>query len=184
MVATEDVWLRLSADLRAFFRRRVPDEHEAEDLLQDTFVRLHAGLGDLRDEERLAAWVFRIARRVLADHRRGAATPGTLESEPPADPEPEADNLNREVEGWLRSMVELLPESQREAVLLAEVEGLGQDEVARRLGLSHSGARSRVQRGRARLRAELAACCHLDFDRRGNVVAYRPRRGCRHCTSC
>jgi RNA polymerase sigma-70 factor (ECF subfamily) len=184
MIATEAVWTRMKTSLLAFFRRRVGDEHLAEDLLQETFVRIHDGLDGLQAEERLAPWVFRIARRTLADHARGRRAEPDVDTDEIAQPEPDAENLNREVEGWLAEMAGRLPAEYREAVELAELEGLTQAEVARRLGLSLSGAKSRVQRGRARLRDVLLACCHLDFDRRGNVIGYERRGGCRDCSEC
>jgi RNA polymerase sigma-70 factor (ECF subfamily) len=180
-IATEAVWARMKAGLLAFFRRRVGDEHLAEDLLQETFLRIHDGLAGLEDEERLAPWVFRIARRTLADHARSSRGEPLAETEELAQPEPDAQNLNREVEGWLAEMAAQLPPEYRQAVELAELEGLTQAEVAQHLGLSLSGAKSRVQRGRARLREVLLGCCHLDFDRRGNVIGYE-RRGRCSCT--
>ena len=62
--STEAVWGRLSADLRRFIRRRVGDDHTADDLLQETFLRIHRGLPALGDGDRVAAWVYQIARNV------------------------------------------------------------------------------------------------------------------------
>src|SRR5215208_2640351 len=72
--STEAVWSHLSSDLWRFIRRRVADDHAADDLLQETFVRVHRGMGTLAETERVAAWVYRIARNVLIDHRRRAAS--------------------------------------------------------------------------------------------------------------
>ena len=71
--STEAIWTHLSADLRRFIRRRVSDDHAADDLLQETFVRVHRNLGTLQEADRLAAWVYRIARNVIHDHHRKAA---------------------------------------------------------------------------------------------------------------
>ena len=59
---TDVVWSRLSADLRRFIRRRVGDDHAADDLLQETFVRIHSRLDTLVDTQRLSVWVYQIAR--------------------------------------------------------------------------------------------------------------------------
>ena len=81
------------------------------------------------------------------------------------------------------AMLPSIPEKYRAAVELAEVEGLTQQQVGQRLGLSLSGAKSRVQRGRKILRNMLLGCCHLEFDRRGNVVDYERRGGRPGCCS-
>ena len=183
--STGEVWHGLRDDLLAFFRARVRDPHRAEDLLQETFLRIHGGLEGLRAVDRLVPWVYRVARSVLADQAR-AGQPAAyrveaLEDEPGAAAD-QPSNLNAVVAGWLPEMIAMLPAESREAVRLAEIDGRSQAQVAQELGLSLSGAKSRVQRGRAKLRELLLACCHLDLDRGGNVLDYHRKKGCPGCS--
>jgi RNA polymerase sigma-70 factor (ECF subfamily) len=69
-------------------------------------------------------------------------------------------------------------------VRLAEIEGLPQQEVADRLGLSLSGAKSRIQRGRAMFKKELEQCCRFEFDRRGNLMDVDPKPDRTVCRDC
>jgi RNA polymerase sigma-70 factor, ECF subfamily len=183
--ATEAVWSHLSGDLRRFIRRRVADDHLADDLLQETFLRIHRGLGSLAEADRLAAWVHRIARNVIHDHYRTAARIRPLgDAGPAAAQYDEQDRLRSEAGVWLEEMIGQLPEKYRDAVQLSEIEGLTQQQVADRLGLSLSGAKSRVQRGRAMLREILDQCCTFQFDGRGNITDCNPkpdRSVCRNC---
>jgi RNA polymerase sigma-70 factor, ECF subfamily len=79
-------------------------------------------------------------------------------------------------------MIQQLPEHYREAVILSELQGLTQKEVAKVQGTSLSGAKSRVQRGRALLKNMLDDCCRLEFDHRGRLCGYeRKNRGCDIC---
>jgi RNA polymerase sigma-70 factor (ECF subfamily) len=136
----------------------------------------------LDDEERLGAWVFRIARRVLADKLRGERSAEDVDDHDVPDEREPTPNQTAVVASWLRPMMLLLPPEHREAVELAEIEGLSQQEIAERLGLSLSGAKSRVQRGRAALREVVEACCKVEFDRRGQVLDWERREGgCRSC---
>jgi RNA polymerase sigma-70 factor (ECF subfamily) len=179
-LTTERVWELLSAQLRGFLRNRIADENLVADLLQETFLRVHQRLGDLQDEERLASWVFQIARNLAADHFRaapGATAPAEPESVPDA-----GENRNDEVARWLRPLIDGLPEGSREAVRLYELDRLPQQAIADRLGLSLSGAKSRIQRGRERIKAQLEACCSFELDRRGNVLDYARRE--RRCAAC
>jgi RNA polymerase sigma-70 factor (ECF subfamily) len=75
-------------------------------------------------------------------------------------------------------MIEELPDEYQVALRLTELEGLTQQELAARTGLSLSGAKSRVQRGRKMLREMLLACCHFEFDRHGKVIDYYPECQC------
>jgi RNA polymerase sigma-70 factor (ECF subfamily) len=183
---TEAVWSHLSADLRRFIRRRVSDDHIADDLLQETFVRVHGNIGTLRGADRLAAWVYQIARNVIHDHYRKATNSTVALAD--ADPVDDADDrlalLRCRGAGWLDEMIRSLPEGYREAVQLAEIEGLSQQEVADRLGLSLSGAKSRIQRGRAMLKGVLDQCCHFEFDGRGNMIDCDPKPDRKVCRDC
>ena len=182
--STDGVWDRLGADLRRFIRRRVGDDHTADDLLQETFLRIHRGLDALGDNDRVAAWVYRIARNVVHDHhRRGPADPASLGDDPAADEGRPADTLDRAGE-WMDEMVQQLPAGYAEAVRLSEIEGLTQQAVADRLGLSLSGAKSRIQRGRAMLKGVLEACCQFHVDGRGNLTGCDPRPDRTVCPNC
>lgn len=144
-------------------------------------MRIHRGLGGLDDGARVGAWAYRIARNVVTDHLRGRRREEPLDADREvAAPQPEPSNDAAQLLGaWLQSMIPQLPETYREAVHLAEVDGLTRAEIAAALGLSVSGAKSRVQRGRAHLRRMARRCCELALDARGRVIDLRCRdRGC------
>ncbi len=184
--STEAIWMHLSSDLRRFIRRRVPDDHVADDLLQETFLRVHIHLPTLADADRVAAWVYRIARNVVSDHHRKAANPIVALAN--TDPVDEAEDYREQLRcrgvGWMEEMIRSLPEGYREAVRLAEIEGFPQQEVAERLGLSLSGAKSRVQRGRGMLKDALDGCCRFEIDGRGNVTGCDPKPDRTVCRDC
>ena len=183
---TEAIWTHLSSDLRRFIRRRVSDDHVADDLLQETFVRVHRHIGTLKEADRLTAWVYRIARNVVHDHHRKAtSSPVSLaDADPTGDAQDRLNQSQCRCADWLEEMIRSLPDGYREAVQLSEIEGLPQQEVADRLGLSLSGAKSRIQRGRVMLKGVLERCCHFEFDRRGNVLGFEPKPARAVCRNC
>lgn len=176
-IKTENVWEALSAELRGFLRSRVPNDSDADDLLQDVFVRVYENIGTLRQAECVESWVYQIARNAVTDfyRRRTSRSANTVENfvEPQVESNREG-NQNRAVGAWLLLMIEALPPTLRDAVRMYEVEGLSQSEIANRLSISLSGAKSRVQRGRRRLEELLRGSCRLESDRRGNVMACKP----------
>lgn len=186
-LVTAQIWTRFRDGLLAFLTRRLPSRADAEDVLQDVFVRIHEGAGRLHHPDRVQAWVFGIARRAVADFYRargrrpdglptdGADEPSVAPVSVSITPHRGAHDVHDEVLSWLIPMVEALPDTYREAVRLADIEGLTQQAVADRLGLSLSGAKSRVQRGRAMLGEFLRACCEVEFGPDGRAVEYRPR---------
>lgn len=179
MQTTEQIWQAYHARLRAFILSRIPDGWVADDLLQDVFLKLHAGLASLNDETKLTSWLYQITRNAIADyHRAQRPTVELSDGLPHPDTGLEAD-VTRELSHCLLPMIEQLPDGYREAIILSELEGHTQKEVAEIQGLSLSGAKSRVQRGRAKLREMLAACCRFEFDAAGRLSGYEPiERSC------
>ncbi len=173
-VTTEQLWEALSAKLKSFLLQRVSDHQVAEDLLQDTFLRIHNKLNDIEDEQRITAWVFQIARNLIIDHYRSKARLAAAMLQDLETPTEEEDNLNEKVEGWLPTMIAQLPDSYREAVELYELKGMPQQQIADTLGISLSSAKSRVQRGREKLKTLLFDCCSFEQDRRGNIIGCVP----------
>ncbi len=181
---TDAIWMHLSSDLRRFIRRRVPDDHAADDLVQETFMRVHRNIGTLQEAERLAAWVYQIARNVVHDHHRKAtnSTVALADAENVSD-DNDSQTACRSIT-WLDEMIQSLPEGYRQAVQMAEMEEHSQQTVADRLGLSLSGAKSRIQRGRAMLKDVLERCCSFETDGRGRVMGCDPKPNQQVCRDC
>jgi RNA polymerase sigma-70 factor (ECF subfamily) len=170
--ATEKAWLAFRDRLLAFIRRRVRSEHDAEDILQDVFVKLEKGLASLEDETRLGAFVFQTARNAIIDFQRRGSASGELLADVAAEP-PSAPGANADAAACIRPLLEKLSTEDREALELAELGDLTQAELAARLGISLTGGKSRVQRARRRLGEALRACCDFETDRRGNVISMK-----------
>jgi RNA polymerase sigma-70 factor (ECF subfamily) len=189
--AVQHIWSELGARLRDFIASRVNDSHAADDITQDVMLRVQTNLDALPPDEKLPAWVFAIARNAIVDHYRARATrehADVQDIEPPAGAkaaEAEAADARQAVRGLthcLARMVELLPEPYREAMKLVDFEGVSQQELADRTGVSLSGAKSRVQRARQQLREMILDCCRVERDGRGNVMDFETtERSGRYC---
>jgi len=190
----EALWRELHDQLLGFISRRVRRPEDAEDILQEVMLRIHRHGGDLEEVDRITSWVYRISSNAIADYYRkparrelpsGEATdiPEPVATASPTDwAEPDAAELRAELSGCLRPFTARLPDSYREAIELTELQGISQVEAAGRLGLSVSGMKTRVQRGRAQLKDLLLDCCHVELDRRGGITEYHARRGsCERC---
>lgn len=181
MIGTEarGAWKELERHLRPYLARRVASPADVDDLLQDIFVRMHQGLASLRDEERFGGWVYRIANSALVDKaRRARAQPvdshGGLEAAVIAGEAAEAQ-LQSDLGECVALFVARLPSPYREAITLTELQGLSQKEAAEMLGVSHSGMKSRVQRGRDKIRRMFEECCQISVDCRGRVIECEAR---------
>ncbi len=178
----EQIWNEFSGRLGQFIRARVADPATAEDILQDVFVKIQVRLGQLKDATKLQGWIYLIARNAIIDHYRTRKETVAVPEELAAKEEPQVPEIEA-LKAAFRRMIDSLPEPYREALVLTELEGLKQQELADRVGISLSGAKSRVQRGREQLKAMLTECCAFEFDRRGRVFDCTPRRRS-DCAEC
>jgi RNA polymerase sigma-70 factor (ECF subfamily) len=174
----EALWDRYNRQLLAFIRSRVSDDFEAEDLLQDVFVRIHLNLCCLRNLSKLESWIYQITRNAITDHYRLRKDLLELPETLSVEDEYPIEDLEAEIASSLKELVLELPPSYREALLLTEYGGLNQKELAEKQGISLSGAKSRVQRARQMLRDMLLACCHFELDHGGRIIDYQERCCC------
>lgn len=183
------LWASFVDGLRAFVANRVPAQ-DAEDVAQDALLRIHKSVATLRDPRRVQGWVYSVARHAVADYyrvHRSVEVADAIELETMADPSVgvaeklatfDGDHsVHEEVLSWLRPIAEQLPAGYREALLLADFEGRPQRQVAEALGLSLPGAKSRVQRARRLLAAELERCCSVELGAEGRVEDFK-RNAC------
>lgn len=162
-----------TSHLKSFISKRVASPQDAEDILQEVHYKIYRNIDGLKDTGKINAWIFQIARNAIRDYYRTHRR----EEPVPEPPEPEVfqtdENDNKEIAGCLKAMIDHLPDKDREAIVLTEYKGLTQKELGELLGLSYSGAKSRVQRAQKKLKEMLCDCCSLEFDRSGNVIDYK-----------
>jgi RNA polymerase sigma-70 factor (ECF subfamily) len=175
-----DVWAEFAPPLRAFLARRVPPGVEAEDLVQEVFLRVIRHADTLRSADRPEAWLFQVARNALRDSLRARLRRDGRTDPLDVDLPAEADEVTgraaeAELAPCLTAMIGRLAEPYCTAITLTSLHGLTQAEAARQLGVSVSGMKSRVQRGREQLRGLLVRCCAIDVDVRGGVSDFHKR---------
>lgn len=197
---TESVWIACSNSLRYYIRKRISNPDLVEDILQEVFVKIHSKIDLLKDDSKICSWVFQIAQNTIIDyyrkHKPIQIDIDTLHIVDDPDDENiisknsgdaelnlltgevDQENVHREIASGLKEFVDQLPEKYAQAITLVELEGLSQTELAKKLGISISGAKSRVQRGRQMLKDALMNCCHFEFDKYGTILDSHPRCCC------
>jgi RNA polymerase sigma-70 factor, ECF subfamily len=170
------LWDQTHRRLCGFICSRVSNEQDAEDILQDVYFRVYHQLETVRDPGRLESWMYQIARNRIIDHYRGRREwvdiPETLPSDEAPAGEISAAEGTEDLLSYLREVIETLPEAYREALVQADINGLAQQDVADRLGITLSGAKSRVQRARQKVKGAMLRCFEFEFDARGQIMDY------------
>jgi RNA polymerase sigma-70 factor, ECF subfamily len=182
MKITEKIWHEYHSRLAAFIGNKV-DEHAVDDLLQEVFIKVHTGIGTLKEGVKLESWLYQITRNTIIDYyrsnRKTEDFPDWLET-PQVE---EEEKIRKELSSCLEPMVKELPEKYRAAVQLSEIDNRPQKEVAEQQGISLSGAKSRVQRGRGLLKEMLHNCCEFELNKKNQIISYDEKRkeDCKFC---
>jgi RNA polymerase sigma-70 factor (ECF subfamily) len=175
---TADLWNRFADSLRRFILSKVKDEALADDLLQETFIRIHSKIDDLRDQAKVQAWVYQVARNIIYDHYRKSSPESHTEIPEVMEEEQEASEAMTTTMRDMVLFMEELPEQDCQALCQVEFEGVSIKEYAQNAGISYTAAKSRVARARYKLSDLLMNCCHYEFDKYGTVISYHPIRCC------
>ncbi len=171
----DTLWDQTHQRICRFVCSRVSNDQDAEDILQDVFLRIYHQLNTVHEDRRLESWMYQIARNRIIDHYRSRRQWVEL-SETLAEDEDAAEETMEDLLSSLRQAIASLPESYREALVQADLQGIAQQDLAVKLGISLPGAKSRVQRARQKVKEAILRCFDFEFDPRGQIVDYR-----QHC---
>lgn len=161
--------------MKGFVLRRVKHVQDAEDIVQDVFIKAQVKSDQLRENEKFTAWMYTLMRNSIIDYyraRKKTIDASLLESQE------DYNMFNDCVNNCLNQLMLTLPSPYKEALLLTEKENVPQKELAVRLGISYSGAKSRVQRARQMLKEKMEARYHIKTDGYGNVLVCEDRVPC------
>lgn len=169
---TEKIWEQFYNILKRFVLKQVLHEDVAEDILQDVFIKIHSHINTLKDENKLQSWIFQITRNTIADYYRSLKSEEGLSNTIEVTEDSSNEDAN-EIDQCVETLLDYLPENYRKALYLTEYQGLTQKQLAKKFKITLSGAKSRVQRARKKLKNMLLECCHDQLGKKGIAIAYR-----------
>ncbi|MCB2294533.1 RNA polymerase sigma factor SigZ [Clostridium algoriphilum] len=182
-IKVPSLWEEFSIPLKKFISKRISNQQDNEDILQEVFLKINSNIVTLKDKQKLHAWIYRIAKNTIIDFYRNNNYIKEIELiEDSIKVTDENFSMNEEILGCLKPMINHLPEKYKQAIILTEYKNITQKELSEQLGISLSGAKSRVQRGRKMLKDMILDCCSLEFDKTGNIIDYKYKtKGCKSC---
>ncbi len=166
----ETIARELSPQLLRYLRRLVRDDAAAEDVLQETLIRVARSMGSFEGRSSMKTWAFSIATRAAADHFRtrmsGAEMDHAIDLEGVAADDAAIDErlVIDEMNACVRHVIESLPPDYRAAMVLHDLEGLTAEQTAQVCGCSVATAKIRIHRARERLRKALGRQCDFYVD--------------------
>lgn len=180
----ESVWEEFSIPLKGFIKKRIDNDQDVEDILQIVFLKIYNNISNLKESNKIQPWIYTITKNAIFDHYRAHKHDlymGRLSEDVLFETQDEV-TANSEIAQCLKIMIRNLPEKYKQALILTEFENLTQKELALQLGLTVSGAKSRVQRARIMLKVMFLNCCNIEKDYKGNVIDYQQKSNdCKYC---
>jgi RNA polymerase sigma-70 factor, ECF subfamily len=161
--------------VRKFILTSVKNESAADDLTQETFIRIQEKISTLRNPEKISSWIFSIAYHLCQDHFRTLKTSSVQEEiheglvnieQTPLQKEFEQGEMSRCVQDKLS----LLPETQRSVIIFADIMEFSHQEIADILGLTVENVKVRLHRARKKFKAILEKECTFEVDERSVLV--------------
>ena len=177
----ENIWEEYSTGLRSFLYSRVSNDADVEDLLQEVLIKTHQNLDTVSSSEKIKPWLFQLTNNTIIDfyRKKGSAKDVSAASLWYAEDD---DVVEQALAQCVEPFIRALPKKSADLLLAIDIEGQSQKDYAETAGISYSTLKSRVQRGRAKLRTLFDDCCSLTLDKHGNVVEFQAKAG--GCDSC
>ncbi len=168
--------------LLGYVRKRVRNQEDAEDLTQDVFLKMSRSNSNGIDD--LKSWVYRIAKNTITDYyRKKRLQTDIIEGDVLLDYE-EDDNVSIELSTCVSMFIEQLPEEYKDLLVLSELKEMSQKEIAQQLNMNYVTVRSKVQRGRKKLRELFESCCIVEQGGKGSILGYQTKKGCGDKSTC
>ncbi|MCM4151127.1 RNA polymerase sigma factor SigZ [Arenibacter sp. N53] len=166
----DKIWRDFSWELKGFIQKKVKEESLADDILQDVFIKIINNMDKVSNSRNMRQYLFGMTRNAIVDHFRNTSFMSKVDEIAEPFSEDEIESFNRTIaDCCIRPFINQLPDRYQEALLKTEFDGLSQKDLAKKLNITYSAAKSRVQRGREKLKELILQCCALQTDVYGNL---------------
>lgn len=176
------IWKDFSDELKAFIVKRTNNSSCSDDILQNVFIKIHNNIDKIEQSQNMRQYLYAMVKNSISDYYRQNKYHLTSNEIPELSDfeNNESDNTLTELiaESCIHPFIKMLDPKYQEALLLSEIENIPQTELAEKLEISYSGAKSRVQRGREKLKQQLLDCCHFEADAYGNLIEVKRKCDC------
>ena len=170
-----EIWLQFNENMYAYILNKVHDSESAAEINQQVLTKLLDACCSGKEIKNVSSWIFRIAHNTLVDHLRLQRKQSVLEYDPEQEDTP---SVYMELAEYIQPLIGFLPEKYATPLILSDIQGVKQEEIAKQLNLSLSGAKSRIQRARKLLKEEVKTCFHLDQECSSGLEGFRLKDSC------
>lgn len=180
----KNIWNEFSIELFKYINSKVKNKYDAEDILQDVFIKIYKNIDKLNEQTNLRSWIFKITKNTIIDYYRKkkdiSVDINILEND--LEKNNNSDNMNEEISRCLEIMILELPNKYQEIIELHDIKGMKHKEISEKLDITISCSKMRMQRAKTKLKETLLECCDFEVDTFGNIVDYKQKKT--ECNRC
>ncbi len=171
-----EIWEDYKAALLAYIRKRVQDQDDAKDILQDVLLKSYQYCSKGQTVMHIKAWLYKITQNAIIDYHKKAQSRRPISFDIMDDHSEKS--LLGEASDYIKILLRLLPDDYAKPLYLYDVEGLDQKTIAENLKLSLTNTKTRIQRARLKLKEQFLACCVVGFGENGEMVSFDIKPQC------
>jgi RNA polymerase sigma-70 factor, ECF subfamily len=165
------IWTDFHKELKVFILNKTRNSADTDDILQEVFIKIIRNIDKVNQAENLRHYLYGIVRNAINDYFRNRKQIADNSEIAEKITEEETQSLNTTIaECCIKPFINKLSENYRDALLITEFQNISQKELAEKLNISYSGAKSRVQRGKEKLKELILNCCSYQIDKYGNLI--------------
>ncbi|WOD44229.1 sigma-70 family RNA polymerase sigma factor [Hwangdonia lutea] len=162
---TQKIWNNFSDELYFFILKKVKSKDATNDIFQNTFLKIHANLSQLKKEEKVKAWVFQIARNEINNHFNKESN-----YVPKLGEDNDAHLQKYEHICCFDKFINDLPDIYKQVIELIYIQGKKQKDVAKAMDISLENVKVRVKRAKGILKKQFNQCCKYELDKNGKLI--------------
>ena len=180
----DELWSGFNEKLFRYIESQVKNPYDAEDILQDVFVKIFRGIGQLENQEAIKPWIYRVTKNTIIDFYKKkkdvSVAPEVLYlvEEETGD----ADNMNEDIYKCIESMLFQIPDKYQAVYEMHKKKEMKHREIAEELDISVSASKVRLKRAKDMFREKLLECCDFEVDNYGNIIDYEEKGKCCKCS--
>ncbi len=165
------IWADFHKELKVFIMNKTRNSADTDDILQEVFIKIIRNIDKINQAKNLRHYLYGIVRNTINDYYRNRKQIVDDTEIEEKITEEEAQTLNSTIaECCIKPFINKLSENYRDALLITEFQDISQKDLALKLNISYSGAKSRVQRGKEKLKELILDCCSFQNDKYGNLL--------------
>lgn len=166
-----NIWTNFNKDLKGFIYNKTRNSADTDDILQEVFVKIIRNIDKVNQSENLRQYIYGIVRNTLNDYFKNQKTFSNDTELQEQFSETDTNSLNETIaQCCIKPFINKLPDNYKAALLITEFQNISQKELAKKLNISYSGVKSRVQRGKEKLKELILNCCAFQNDKYGNLI--------------